>query len=342
MKYDVAVIGAGPAGSASALKLASLGHKTLIIDPCDRKKTCAGILTAQYARKYGISEALVERKLKGIRISYRDIHAEITYRNAVEYSINRELFDIFNLNEAINAGSVLKKEKALSVEEKDSSIVIRTETGSVSADYAVIASGISDFSKRCHGAKKFAFCVQQKKDIIPDDYYEIDLMPGIYSWIAPKKDHVVTGASSLAGFPEIPGERGLIPLGPVKRTFSKRFLLAGDAAGFVSPFEGEGIYYSRHSGEIAAETLSDAMSGKNTIGDYQIRWKKEFDFSGLAMISYFTSNSRIMESFVRSVRDNEKFNNFVEDILTRDNKRFKINEIGFLIKMLSKDMLSNL
>ncbi len=38
MRYDVAVIGAGPAGSFAAEKLSSLGHKTLIIDPCDKKK----------------------------------------------------------------------------------------------------------------------------------------------------------------------------------------------------------------------------------------------------------------------------------------------------------------
>lgn len=339
MKYDVAVIGAGPAGSASALKLSSLGYKTLIIDPCDTKKVCAGILTARYVRKYGINHDFVERKLKGSRISFRDIHAEITYRKAIEYSINRESYDCFNLNEAIIAGSLLCKDKVLSVEENRSSILIRTNNDTIAADYAIIASGISDLSQLFGGTKKYAFCVQQKKFIKPDDYYEIDLLPGIYSWVAPKKDHVLTGTSSLVGYPDIPGEKGLIPLEPVKKTFSKRFLLAGDAAGFVSPFEGEGLYYSRRSGEIAAETLSDVMAGKNNISDYQVRWKKEFDFSALSMISYLISNNMILEAFVRSTRDSEEFNNFVENILTGENKKFKIQEIGLLIKMLSKILI---
>jgi digeranylgeranylglycerophospholipid reductase len=335
MKYDVIVIGAGPAGSSSALRLASLGFKTLIIDPCNMKKVCAGILTAQYIRKYGINYDFVERELKGSRISFHDIHAEITYRTAVEYSINRESYDRFNLDDAIIAGSKLRKEKALLVEEKESFIMIRTDKESIIADYAIIASGISDLSRLCGGTSKYAFCVQQKKYLKPEDYYEIDLQPGSYSWLAPKKDHVLTGISSLAGYPDIPGEQCLIPLGPVKKTYSNRFLLAGDAAGFVSPFEGEGLYYSRRSGELAAETLSDAMAGKNMLSDYQIRWKKEFDFSALAMISYLISNSRVLESFVRSIRDSEEFNNFVEDILTRENKKIKIQEIGLLIKMLS-------
>jgi flavin-dependent dehydrogenase len=336
MKYDCIVIGAGPAGSASALKLSSLGYKTLIIDPRDTKKVCAGILTAQYVKRYGINHDFVEKELKGTRISFCDIHAQISYRKAVEYSINRESFDLFNLNEALIDGSELRKERVSSIEEKGAHIMIRTNKESITADYAIIASGISDLSKLYGGTRKCAFCVQQKKYVEPDNYYEIDLQPGVYSWVAPKKNHVLTGSSSLAGFPDIPGEKGLIPLGPVKKTFSKRFLLAGDAAGFVSPFEGEGLYYSRRSGEIAAQILSDAMSGKNTLNDYQVRWKKEFDFSGLTMISYLISDRRILEAFVRLTRDSEEFNNFVENILTGENKKIKIQEIGLLIKMLSK------
>ena len=339
MKYDVAVIGAGPAGSSSALKLSSLGYRVLIIDPCDKKKVCAGILTAQYIRKYGINDDFVEKELKGSRISFHDIHAEITYRNAVEYSIDRESYDRFNLNEAINAGSELNKEAVTSIKDNGSSIVIRTDTDSIVADYAIIASGLSDLSKLYGGPKKYAFCVQQRKDIKPDDFYEIDLQPGAYSWIAPKKDHVLTGSSSLESYPDIPGEKGLIPLGPVKKTYSRRFLLAGDAAGFVSPYEGEGLYYSKRSGEIAAETLSDAIAGRKSLSDYQIRWKKEFDFSALNLISFLISNNRIVEAFVRSARDSEEFNRFVEDILTRENKKIKTKEISFLLRTLSKDLL---
>lgn len=340
MRYDVIVIGAGPAGSASALGLSSLGHRTLMIDPCDTKKVCAGILTAQYVKRYGIDPDCVEKELKGTRISFRDIRAQISYRKGVEYSINRELFDRNNLNAAIIGGSDLRKEKVLSIEEKVSSIIARTNKGSITADYAVIASGISDLVLPGGGTGRCAYCVQQKKHQKPDDYYEIDLCPGFYSWVAPKKDHVLTGSSSLTGFPDIPGEKGLIPLGPVKKTFSKRFLLAGDAAGFVSPFEGEGLYYSRRSGEIAAKTLSDAMSGKNSLNDYKSMWKKEFDFSGLTMISYLISNRRILETFVRSIRDDEEFNLFVENILTGKNKKIRIQEIGLLIKMLSKIIIN--
>ncbi len=336
MGYDVAIIGAGPAGSSAGLKLSSLGHTVVIIDPLDKKKICAGILTAQYARRYGIKEVFIERELKGIRISFRDIKAEITYRQAVEYSINRESYDSFNLNEAIAAGSEFKKDTVLSLDETDSSVIIKTKKECITANYAIVASGVSDLSRHCGGARKYAFCVQQKKDLVPDDYFEMDLLSNSYSWIAPKKDYVLSGTSSLKGYSDIDGERGLIPLEPVKNTFSNRFLLAGDAAGFVSPFEGEGLYYARRSGEIAAEIVSGAISGKNRLEDYERHWKKEFDFSILKMLSRLLSDDRIKEAFVRSIRDNEKFNKLVEDILTKNiltknNMRFRIEEIFSMV-----------
>lgn len=330
MGYDVAVIGAGPAGSFAAEKLSLLGYDVLIIDPCGRKKVCAGILTAQYARRYEVNEAFIERELKGVRVSFRDVKAEITYRKAVEYSINREAFDSFNLEQAISAGSRLKKALALSIEEKESFVGIKTRKEHVLADYVVIASGASELSLLCGGAKKHTFCVQQKKEQEPGDYFEMGLLHHGYSWVAPKKDYVCTGTSSRGGYPDIPGERGLIPLETAKKTFSRRTLLAGDAAGFVSPFEGEGIYYARRSGEIAAEVLSGVISGEDNMDSYEKRWKKEFDFSALKKLSMLLSTDMLLEAFVREIRDNERFNKLVEDILTKEN-RIKIKDISSLL-----------
>ena len=334
MKYDVAIIGAGPAGSIAGEKLSSSGHRTLIIDPCNKKKICAGILTAQYARKYEINENYVEREIKGVRLSSGGIKGEISYRNTIEYSINRDSFDAFNLDRAVNNGTGLKKELVLSINEKDSCALIRTEKGIVLADYVIIASGVSELSRLYGGTKQYAYCTQQVKYQEPGDFFEMDLFPGGYSWIVPKKENVVSGTSSEKGYPDIPGERGLIPVnGPVKRTFSSRTLLAGDAAGFVSPFDGEGIYYARRSGEIAAQILSHAISGNNPLSDYEKTWKGEFDFTSMAKISRLLSNNTILKAFVREIRDNERFNKVVEDILT---KEFDTNKTGYIFSLIRK------
>ncbi len=333
MKYDVAVIGAGPAGAFAAEKLSSFGYKILIIDPSEKKKVCAGILTSQYARRYRINESFVERELKGVKISFRDITAEITYRKAIEYSINRESYDSFNLGNAIGGGCEFKKDKVLTVNEKDSFVDIRTKKEHILSDYVIIASGISELSRALRGAKKYAFCVQRKIDQKPGDYFEMELQRCGYSWVSPKKDYVLKGTSSITRYPNMPGEKGLIPLEPAKKTFSGRTLLAGDAAGFVSPFEGEGIYHARRSGELAAEVLSDAISGENRLDIYEKKWKKEFDFSILKKLSMLLSNGIILEAFVREIRDNEKFNKLVEDILTKE-KKIQIKDISLIKSLL--------
>ena len=57
---------------------------------------------------------------------------------------------------------------------------------------------------------------------------------------------------------------GFIPWnGPLKKFYYDRMILAGDAAGFVSPISGEGIYYAMDSGRIAAQTLNKALQKDN-------------------------------------------------------------------------------
>ena len=335
MKYDVAVIGAGPAGSFAAKKLASRGYRTLLVDPCDNKKVCAGILTAQYVRKYEVNDDYIERKLKGVRISFKDVSAEIKYHRAVEYSIDRQAYDYFNLNEALASGSKLKQDIVVSVHETDRCVEIKTKYDVLFSDYAVLASGVSDLATQFGGLKEYAYCVQQRIDTTPGDYFEMDMKKDGYSWIAPQKDHILTGTSSLIDYPDIPGDKALIPVGgPVQRTFFNRLLLAGDAGGFVSPFEGEGIYYARRSGEIAAEVLAGVMSGKIGMEDYEKRWKSEFDFSTLDMVSDLLTDEYVLEMFVREIKDNEKFSRIVEKLLTKERKDLSTWDISYLLKKL--------
>lgn len=67
-----------------------------------------------------------------------------------------------------------------------------------------------------------------------------------------------------------------VPLrGVIKRTVSNRCILVGDAAGFVSPCTGEGIYFGIDSGQMAADTVADILERKaESTWAYEQRWKK--------------------------------------------------------------------
>jgi flavin-dependent dehydrogenase len=78
--------------------------------------------------------------------------------------------------------------------------------------------------------------------------------------------------SPMAAFREFAAARGFdaaaikpaghfVPCGGLPRVVAAdRLLLAGDAAGFVDPFYGEGLAYAIRSGQLAAETLLEAAS----------------------------------------------------------------------------------
>ncbi|MHC1590538.1 MAG: NAD(P)/FAD-dependent oxidoreductase [Candidatus Helarchaeales archaeon] len=61
------------------------------------------------------------------------------------------------------------------------------------------------------------------------------------------------------------------------KTFTDRVLLLGDAAGFLCPFEAEGVYYAMLSGRIAIETAIIAFEksdfSESTLSIYEEKWK---------------------------------------------------------------------
>lgn len=85
--------------------------------------------------------------------------------------------------------------------------------------------------------------------------------------------------------------RGLLPVNlelteakafplPFKRTVRRsvfgNILLTGDAAGFVSPVTGEGLYYGILGGHLAARAIHDHISKGISLDHYQHSWEKAF------------------------------------------------------------------
>ncbi|UCG68875.1 MAG: NAD(P)/FAD-dependent oxidoreductase [Thermoplasmata archaeon] len=82
-----------------------------------------------------------------------------------------------------------------------------------------------------------------------------------------------------------------IPMrGGIKTSYSDGMLIIGDAAGFVSPLGGDGIYFGMSSGRVAADVVEYAIEhdsfGKDTLSRYQERWYREWG-KELEMLRYF-------------------------------------------------------
>lgn len=104
---------------------------------------------------------------------------------------------------------------------------------------------------------------------------------------------------------------GLLPVFPLEKTYSDRVLLCGDAAGFVNPITGEGIYYAMVSGELAAGITEQAIQQNNTsqqfLSRYQKQWKREFG-NDLIMLGRFNKQwGKDSEKIVRFITLDKTF-----------------------------------
>ena len=118
-----------------------------------------------------------------------------------------------------------------------------------------------------------------------------------YGWVFPHAHGFAVGIGGLAreigdirgkmagfledrGFPpDHPVKGHLIPLGGVggRPVATARVALAGDAAGFVDPFLGEGIAYAIRSGQLAADGAAAALAcGSLQLAGYARACREEF------------------------------------------------------------------
>ncbi|OYT26955.1 MAG: hypothetical protein B6U95_06830 [Thermofilum sp. ex4484_82] len=138
-------------------------------------------------------------------------------------------------------------------------------------------------------------------------YLFFGVAPTGYGWVFPKKNHLNIGiGANLAYFrnhrkvfqnfleiakkaevlpPDFKAEHDrawLIPFGdvPRKKTYSIEYhlLAVGDAAGFVHPVTGEGLYGAIYGAAIAAETTKKALDANDPriLAEYEKRWWSEF------------------------------------------------------------------
>jgi len=305
--YDVIVVGAGPAGSTAARILSDKGLKILQLYRDVGKKDCAGILTSKYVKRYDIDDSYVERELDGIII--QNPHHELRLEFRGDYSIDRGKFDqrLFGL-----VDSEQRKEEVKDIAVEKDSVLVKTDKGSYRAGTVIAADGAdSVIAKKLNLCnKRLADCAQGTIEC-KENYFRIFLnyVKDGYGWIVPKGDHCLVGIGSASQQPalaEFAAGMGMkvskisyskIPFhGPIKKTYSDRVLIAGDAAGLTTPYEGEGIYYSCRSAELAAETILKSKG----VSSYQGRWKREFGlkFSAMRFLTPLINNHLFMDSIL--------------------------------------------
>lgn len=231
--------------------------------------------------------------------------------------IDRAAFDHHLYERAVAAGAQVRADtRVADVQVTDESVTIIPVEGSrhaaVEARVAILACGANYTLQRRLGLGIASAHLQSAQLEVPAEapgdteiYFGSRFAPKGFAWAVPvhrgdrrfarvglmcerdAREHFDRFLESIAPRWQIDlrlcGDGGLaprskvLPLGPIERTYSKRILAVGDAAGLVKATTGGGIYYSLLSGGLAADVLTDALEendlSESSLAVYEERWR---------------------------------------------------------------------
>jgi geranylgeranyl reductase family protein len=289
LRYDVAIVGGGPAGSVAAYRLATAGARVLVVDKATfpRDKPCGGGVTGRAARLLPFSiEPVVEDTVSRLEcgLRYRR-HISRTARKPLAFMTQRSRLDHFLLQKAEEAGAEVRQGTTADARELDARIVIGADgcNGS-SAKQLGLATEI------VHGVALEANYPWEQR-FAGSMVLEIAVIHGGYGWIFPKGDHVNVGVGgNEAEGPKLraelrrmceaygvdpdsaSGTRGYrLPMRAAGTTLARgTTAVIGDAAGLVDPFSGDGMYEAFYSAKLVTAAALDVLAGRaESLDGYQ-------------------------------------------------------------------------
>ena len=331
--YDLIIVGGGPSGSAAGRVAGKMGLGTLLLEKeiFPRYKPCGGAFSEQAMSylDFDVPQSIIERDVFGARVHFRGQVIEKHKEYRISTIVTRSVLDNYLLEKVKETGTEVKTgERVTDFKEDEGFVEVFTDTASYRARFLIVAEG-------AHGRLKYRIRRRDKKDEygvclvteideanqVIDRYIRgaIDIHFGVanlgYGWIFPHEKYFSVGIGGMAEDLSDPkktmtdfllanGFKGtykskahLIPAGGIKRKLvGSRVVLAGDAAGFVDSFYGEGIAYAIRSGQIAAEIISDIVLQNKKLSrlqDYQSVTESEFGRN----LKYSLMLSRLMHRF---------------------------------------------
>jgi geranylgeranyl reductase family protein len=289
-EWDVAVIGAGPAGLAAASAAAAAGARTVVLERAEhpRYKTCGGgLIGASRAAASGLIAVPARDEVRSATITLRG-GQEFTRsdREPLLAMVVRDEFDAALLKRAQeNGAEIRQRAQVRGIDQADGRAAVRLADGSqVTARTVIGADGSSGITARAVGAEFDQVDLGLELEIaVPDavarqwsgrillDWGKI---PASYGWVFPKGDTLTVGVIAARGqgeatkayLREFVGRLGLSGFeavqdsGHLTRCRSDRsplrkgrVLVAGDAAGLLDPWTREGISFALRSGALAGQ-----------------------------------------------------------------------------------------
>lgn len=371
-KYDVAIIGAGPAGIYASTRLAERGLRVVVVEEdkqIGKPRFCTGLISKEAFDKFILPREAIEGEFSSAWV-LSPLGSKLCLKSKVIqiYVTNRTKFDhgLYKLARDAGVEFMLNchcAELKINDDGVQSRVAIDGSSVNLKSKVAILSTGIKYNLHRSLGFSpptNFLDCSQIQVSGKSEGNIEVflgnSIAPHSFAWVVPLKgDKLRVGISTRKNSPsflksflnylQLKGyinDKGFdimrrpIPLEPIKKSFSSRILVVGDAAGQVKPTTGGGIYFGLLCADLAAKTIIQAFKksdfSEKFLRRYEINWKKQIEFD-LTMSIYLRKllanfNDQQLEELVKFLAQ-ERVQQLIE-------KHADFNHQGKFIKELIK------
>jgi geranylgeranyl reductase family protein len=311
-RRDVIVVGGGPAGLLTARDLSASGFSTIVLEEHDAIGVpvhCTGVLGLDAFDELQLPRHTILQTAHAARFVSADGSSLVVDHERVRAAvIDRGRFDASLAGDATTAGAEIRPGcRVRRIDIESDGVVVSTAIGTVHGRACVLACGANYRFNRQLGLglpRLFVHSAQREVSFPKTDHVEVylgrQIAAGGFGWLVPfsrggasfARVGVMCEDKPRAAFSELadclrrrfdvalePAEPRVkvLPLAPVTRTWSRRVLAVGDAAGLVKATTGGGIYFGLLSGRIAAQVLGEALHENRLsaarLHDYERRWR---------------------------------------------------------------------
>ncbi len=310
--YDFAIAGGGPAGCAAALRAAQLGRRVLLLERgrYPRQKVCGEFLSASgVALLQGLDSGLARSLIQNapyivqakLFLDGKTIAMPIEPAAA---SVTRHALDFAMWQTCAVAGVDCRQQTAVEAISGAGPFQITTSAGGFAARAVLIAAGRwSNLSgRRPDASSRWIGLKAHFREISPPTSVDLYFFEDGYCGVQAVGADTVN-VCAMARADAARSLRAVVQLHPelerrgrqwqpasetvstsplvfsVPRPVDEYTLYAGDAAGFIDPFLGDGMSLALRGGMLAADCLAEFWSGgiglPEALGEYASRYRRE-------------------------------------------------------------------